>query len=69
MKMLKKLYKKFIDQALLANLKELRIIHGFGTGAVRKALYEELKKDKNVKSYRYGGEYEGMAGVTIVTIA
>lgn len=65
----KEAYKKFIDQALLANLKELRIIHGFGTGAVRKALYEELKKDKNVKSYRYGGEYEGMAGVTIVTIA
>lgn len=62
-------YHKFIDQALLANLKELRIIHGFGTGAVRKALYEELKNDKNIKSYRYGGEFEGMAGVTIVTVA
>lgn len=62
-------YHKFIDQALLANLKELRIIHGFGTGAVRKALYEELKNDKNIKSYRYGGEFEGMAGVTVVTIA
>lgn len=62
-------YKKFIDQALLANLKELRIIHGFGTGAVRKALYEQLKKDKNIKKYRFGGETEGMGGVTIVTIA
>lgn len=62
-------YKKFIDQALLANLKELRIIHGFGTGAVRKALYEQLKKDKNIKSYRFGGEFEGMAGVTIVEVA
>lgn len=65
----KELYQKFIDQALLANLKELRIIHGFGTGAVRKALYEQLKKDKNVKSYRYGGEFEGMAGVTIIEVA
>lgn len=62
-------YKKFIDQALLANLKELRIIHGFGTGAVRKALYEELRVDSNIKAYRFGGEHEGMAGVTIIEVA
>lgn len=65
----KEKYHKFIDQAILANLKELRIIHGYGTGAVRKALYKELKDDKNIKSYRYGGEFEGMSGVTIVTLA
>ncbi len=61
-------YKKFIDNAILANLKELRIIHGFGTGAVRKALYEQLKNDQNVESYRYGGEHEGLNGVTIVKL-
>ncbi len=63
-----KAYKDFIDQALLGKLKELRIIHGFGTGAVRKALYEELKHDNHVKSYRFGGEHEGLNGVTIVTL-
>lgn len=63
------LYKRFIDQALLANLSEVKVIHGFGTGAVRKALYQELKNDPHIKSYRYGGEFEGMAGVTIITLA
>lgn len=62
------LYKQFIDQAIMANLKELQIIHGFGTGAVRNALYEQLKKDKNVDTYRFGGEHEGLNGVTIVTL-
>ena len=45
MKMLKMRIKS-LSIALLANLKELRIIHGFGTGAVRKALYEQLKRIK-----------------------
>ncbi len=63
------LYKRFIDQAILAGLNEVKVIHGFGTGAVRKALYEQLKNDPHVKSYRYGGEFEGMAGVTIITLA
>lgn len=62
------LYHKFIDTAIMSNLKEVRIIHGYGTGAVKKALYERLKKDKYVDSYRYGGEYEGQMGVTIVTL-
>ncbi len=61
-------YNKFVDDAILANLKSLRIIHGFGTGAVRSALYELLKDDPNVKAYRYGGEFEGLNGVTIVTL-
>ena len=40
----------------------------FGTGAVRKALYEQLKSDQSVESYRYGGEHEGLNGVTIVKL-
>lgn len=64
----KEAYLKFIDNAILAGLKELRIIHGFGTGAVRKALYSLLKEDKHVESYRFGGEFEGQNGVTIVTL-
>lgn len=61
-------YLKFIDDAILANLNEVKVIHGYGTGAVRKALYEELKKDPNVISYRFGGQYEGTTGVTIITL-
>lgn len=61
-------YLKFIDDALLSNLKELKVIHGYGTGAVKKALYDEIKKDENISSYRFGGEYEGASGVTILTL-
>ena len=61
-------YLKFIDDALLANLKELKIIHGYGTGAVKKALYAVIKKDPHIESYRFGGQYEGASGVTIVTL-
>ncbi len=61
-------YLKFIDDAILSNLNEVKVIHGYGTGAVKKALYEELKKDANVASYRFGGQYEGSSGVTIITL-
>lgn len=61
-------YLKFIDDAILSNLNEVKVIHGYGTGAVKKALYEELKKDPNVASYRFGGQYEGSSGVTIITL-
>lgn len=64
----KEAYLKFIDDAILANLNEVKVIHGYGTGAVKKALYDELKKDKNVLSYRFGGQYEGTTGVTIITL-
>lgn len=57
---------QFFDQALLGNLDELTIIHGFGTGAVRKKVWEYLKKASFIKKYRYGGEGEGLNGVTIV---
>lgn len=56
----------FIDQALLANRKEISIIHGFGTGAVRNAVHAYLMNCPNVERYRFGKEGEGLNGVTIV---
>ena len=57
-----------IDRAIVSNLSTLHIIHGFGTGAVKKAVYEVLKNCPNVVATRYGGENEGLNGVTIITI-
>ena len=59
---------RFIDQAYLAGLTSIYVIHGFGTGAVRKACYEFFKKCPHVKETRYGGEGEGLNGVTVVTL-
>ncbi len=59
---------KFFDSALVSNITEIRIIHGFGTGAVRNAVYDFLKKNKHVKEYRFGREGEGLNGATIVTL-
>ena len=56
----------FIDKAYLAGLSQIYVIHGFGTGAVRKACYEFFKKCPHVKSTRFGGEVEGLNGVTVV---
>ena len=58
----------FIDKAFMANMSIVYIIHGFGTGAVRNAVQAYLKKSPYVKSYRYGGEGEGLNGVTVVTL-
>ena len=57
---------RFIDQAYLAGLNQIYVIHGFGTGAVRKACYEFFKKCPHVKETRFGGEGEGLNGVTVV---
>ncbi len=59
---------KFFDSALVSNITEIRIIHGFGTGAVRNAVYDFLKSNKHVKEYRFGREGEGLNGATIVTL-
>ena len=59
---------KAIDNLLLSNLRSLRIIHGFGTGAVKNAVYEYIKNSSLIESSRYGGENEGMQGVTIITL-
>jgi DNA mismatch repair protein MutS2 len=57
-----------IDQAVLAGLGELRIIHGKGTGALRTAVSELLATDGRVSEFRMGGPAEGGAGVTIVRL-
>ena len=57
---------KYLDDAYLAHLSQVTVIHGRGTGALRKAVHNQLKKLKYVKSYRLGEFGEGDMGVTIV---
>lgn len=57
---------KYLDDAYLAHLSTVRIVHGKGTGALRNAVQNHLRKIKYVKSYRLGEYGEGDAGVTIV---
>ena len=57
---------KYLDDARMAHLDSVRIVHGKGTGALRKAVQEYLRRQKWVKSYRSGDFGEGDAGVTIV---
>ena len=59
----------FLDNAYMANLTQVRIIHGKGTGVLRKAVHDELKKNKHVKKYRLGVYGEGEDGVTIAELA
>ncbi len=58
---------KYLDDAYLARLSTVRVVHGKGTGALRSAVQNHLKRVKYVKSYRLGEYGEGDAGVTIVT--
>ena len=62
------LVERFIDGAQLRHLNQVTIIHGKGTGVLRKAVHECLKRSKQVKSYRLGRFGEGESGVTIVEI-
>jgi len=57
---------KYLDDAYLAHLERVRIVHGKGTGALRAGIHQYLKHAKHVKSYRLGEFGEGDAGVTIV---
>ena len=57
---------KYLDDAYLAHLNQVRVVHGKGTGALRQAVHKHLKKLKIVKSFRLGEFGEGDAGVTIV---
>ncbi len=59
---------KFLDRALLEGKQAVRIIHGFGTGTLRKAIREHLRKHPAVKSWRPGGENEGGDGATIAVL-
>ena len=56
---------RFLDEAMRSNLSSVRIIHGKGTGALRAAVQEELRRNKFVKKFRLGVYGEGEDGVTI----
>ena len=56
---------RYLDEAMRSNLKSVRIIHGKGTGVLRKAVHASLKRNKYVKKYRLGVYGEGEDGVTI----
>ena len=58
----------FIDKAVTDNLEEIKVIHGVGTGRLRKAIAEHLKRHKNVESFRSGKYGEGETGVTIIKL-
>jgi DNA mismatch repair protein MutS2 len=57
---------KYLDDAYIAHLPQVTVIHGRGTGALRNAVHDFLKKSRYVKSYRVGGHHEGNTGATIV---
>lgn len=59
---------KYLDNAILAKVYQVRIIHGMGTGALRKGVHEYLKRNGNVDTYTMGGQGEGGLGATVVTL-
>ena len=58
---------KYLDDAYLAHLSQVRVVHGRGTGALKTAVHKRLKQLKYVKEFRLGVFGEGDTGVTIVT--
>lgn len=59
---------KFLDDALLSSLTQVRIVHGKGTGALRKGIHQYLKKQPRVKSFALAAYGEGDSGVTVVEL-
>ncbi|OLD48311.1 MAG: hypothetical protein AUI83_13430 [Armatimonadetes bacterium 13_1_40CM_3_65_7] len=59
---------KYLDEAFVAGLRRVTIVHGKGTGALRKAVHDFLKNHPHVKSYRLGEKGEGETGATIVEL-
>jgi DNA mismatch repair protein MutS2 len=60
---------RFMDEAMRSNLKSVRIIHGKGTGVLRTAVHQSLRRNKYVKKYRLGVYGEGEDGVTIAELS
>jgi DNA mismatch repair protein MutS2 len=59
---------RFLDESFLANLSQVYIIHGKGTGVLRSGIQDYMRKHRNVKSYRSGNYGEGGNGVTVVEL-
>ena len=59
---------KYLDEARVSHLQSVRIVHGKGTGALRNAVHQYLRKQKGINSFRLGDFGEGDAGVTIITL-
>ena len=59
---------KYLDDARIANYKEVRIIHGMGTGALKDAVHDYLDSCNFVSEYHLGGEFDGRSGATIVKL-
>jgi DNA mismatch repair protein MutS2 len=59
---------KLIDQAIITGLHRIDIIHGKGTGALRKKITDYLKNNSSIKSFRLGEWNEGGTGVTVVEL-
>ena len=59
---------KYLNDAFMAGLYQIRVVHGKGTGTLRQVVWEQLAKHSLVKSYRPGGYGEGGNGVTIVEL-
>ena len=59
---------QYLDNAVMAKLNTVTIIHGKGTGALRAAVQQHLKRHPSVKGYRLGTFGEGEAGVTVVEL-
>jgi DNA mismatch repair protein MutS2 len=59
---------KYFDEAIVAGFSKVRLIHGKGTGALKNALWQHLKKDRRVKEFRIGQYGEGDGGVTLVEL-
>ncbi len=60
---------KYLNDAFMAGLYQVRVVHGKGTGTLRQVVCEQLAKHPLVSSYRPGGYGEGGSGVTIVELA
>lgn len=60
---------RFLDRAMLADERELRLIHGHGSGRLKKAIRDYLRASPYVAKFRPGEDYEGGDGVTIVTLS
>lgn len=59
---------KYLDNAILAKVYQVRVVHGMGTGALRKGIHDYLKHHPRVASYAMGGQGEGGLGATVVSL-